>query len=109
MIAQIDDSVEIFTLINTFHTSRDRQAAIVNSLRRFTEDFARSLPGFIGASVHVSLDGGRVVNYVQWRSSADIQSMLATPEAKAHMAEVRALADRVDPVPYRVAYVGSSQ
>jgi tetracenomycin F1 monooxygenase len=109
MIAQIDDSVEIFTLINTFHTSRDRQAAIVDSLRHFTNDFARSLPGFIGASVHVSLDGARVVNYVQWRSSADIQSMLARPEAKAHMAEVGALADRVDPVPYRVAYVGSSQ
>ncbi len=109
MITYIDDSVDVFTLINTFHTSRDRQAAIVDSLRRFTEDFARSLPGFIGASVHVSLDGARVVNYVQWRSSADIQSMLAQPEAKAHMAEVGALADRIDPVPYRVAYVGSSQ
>jgi hypothetical protein len=59
--------------------------------------------------VHVSLDGARVVNYVQWRSSADIQAMLATPEAKTHMAEVGVLADRVDPVPYRVAYVGSSQ
>jgi tetracenomycin F1 monooxygenase len=109
MIAQIDDSVEIFTLINTFHTSRDRQAAIVESLRRFTTDFAKSLPGFIGASVHVSLDGARVINYVQWRSSADIQSMLATPEAKTHLAEVAAWADRIDPVPYRVAFVGSSQ
>lgn len=109
MIAQIDDSVEIFTLVNTFHTSRDRQAAIVDSLRRFTTDFARSLPGFIGASVHVSLDGARVINYVQWRSGADLQAMLARPEAKAHMAEVGALADRVEPVPYRVAYVGSSQ
>ncbi len=109
MITHTDDSVDVFTLINTFHTSRDRQAAIVDSLRRFTEDFAGSLPGFIGASVHVSLDGARVVNYVQWRSSADIQFMLAQPEAKAHMAEVGALADRIDPVPYRVAYVGSSQ
>lgn len=107
MIAQIDDSVEIFTLINTFHTSRDRQAAVVESLRRFTEDFALSMPGFIGASVHVSLDGARVVNYVQWRNGADIQAVLATPEAKAHIAEVAALADQVDPVPYRVAYVGS--
>jgi quinol monooxygenase YgiN len=109
MIAQIDDSAEIFTLINTFHTSRDRQAQIVDSLRRFTTDFARTLPGFIGASIHVSLDGARVVNYVQWRSGADIQSMLARPEAKAHMAEVGALADRIDPVPYSVAYVGSFQ
>lgn len=109
MIAQIDDSVEIFTLINTFHTSRERQDAIVDSLRRFTSDFASSLPGFIGASVHVSLDGARVVNYVQWRSRDDIQAMLGAPEAKTHMAEVAALADRIDPVPYRVAYVGSSQ
>ena len=109
MIACIDDSVEIFTLINTFHTSLDRQAAIVDSLRRFTVDVARSLPGFIGASVHISLDGGRVVNYVQWRSRADLQAMLALPEAQSHMAEVAALADRVDPVPYRVAYVGALQ
>lgn len=109
MTAQIDDSVEIFTLINTFHTPRDRQAAVVESLRSFTEDFARSMPGFIGASVHVSLDGTRVVNYVQWRSGAVLQAMLATPEAKAHMAEVAALADRVDPVPYRVSYVGSAK
>ncbi len=109
MIAQIDDTANIFTLINTFHTSPDRQAAIVESLRRFTTDFANSLPGFIGASVHISLDGARVVNYVQWRSPDAIQSMLATPEAKAHMAEVAALADRVDPIPYRVAFVGSSE
>ena len=109
MIAHIDDSAEIFTLINTFHTSRKRLAAIVESLRRFTADVARSLPGFVGASVHVSLDGGRVVNYVQWRSRADIEAMLALPAAQAHMAEAAALADRVDPVPYRVAYVGASQ
>ena len=107
MIAQIDDSVEIFTLINTFHTSKERQERIVDSLRRFTADVARSLPGFIGASVHASLDGARVVNYVQWRSSADLQAMLARPDAQAHIAEVQALADRVDPVPYLVVYVGS--
>ena len=107
MIAHIDDSVEVFTLINTFHTSPDRQAAIVDSLRRFTVDVARALPGFVATSVHVSLDGARVVNYVQWRSRADLQAMLALPEAQAHMAEVAALADRVDPIPYRVAYVGA--
>jgi quinol monooxygenase YgiN len=67
---------------------------------------ARGLPGFVGASVHVSLDGARVVNYVQWRSRADLDAMLALPEAKTHMAEVGALADKVEPVPYRVAYVG---
>jgi len=109
MKALIDDARDVFTLINTFHTAADRQEAVVNSLRRFTEDFARSLPGFIGASVHVSLDGTRVVNYVQWKTGDDLRSMLAAPEAQAHTAEVGALADRVDPVPYAVAFVGTAE
>ena len=108
MAARIDEAADVFTLINTFHTSRERQGSIVESLRRFTEDVARGLPGFVGASVHVSLDGARVVNYVQWRRRADLDAMLALPQAKAHMAEVGALADNVEPIPYRVAYVGSA-
>jgi len=107
--ATIDPSVDVFTLINTFHTSRERQKSIVESLQRFTEDIAPDLPGFIGASVHVSLDGARVVNYVQWRSKADLEAMMALPGAKAHMAEVAALADLIDPAPYDVAFVGVRQ
>ncbi len=104
--ARIDAGAELFTLINTFHTTRERQGAIVAALRRFTDETARTLPGFVGASVHASLDGTRVLNYVQWRRREDLQAMLASPEAQAHMAEVGALADRVDPVPYAVAFVG---
>jgi tetracenomycin F1 monooxygenase len=107
MFARIDASLEVFTLINTFHTSHERQTAIVASLSRFTEDVARRLPGFIGASVHVSLDGGRVVNYVQWKTREDLEAMLQRPEARAHMADVAALADKVEPIPYKVAFVGA--
>jgi quinol monooxygenase YgiN len=108
MAAHIDEAADLFTLINTFQTSRERQGAVVEALRRFTEGVARGLPGFVGASVHVSLDGARVINYVQWRSRADLDAMLALPEAKAHMAEIGALADKIEPIPYRVAYVGSA-
>ncbi|WP_180815284.1 antibiotic biosynthesis monooxygenase [Ralstonia pickettii] len=107
-MTQISVMSDVFTLINTFYTSSDRQASIVQSLRTFTEKIASAHPGFLSASVHVSLDGARVVNYVQWRTSADLQSLLVTPAAKAHMAEVIALADRIDPVPYAVAFVGVS-
>ncbi len=105
--ATIDEAADVFTLINTFHTSRERQDAIIQSLREFTESVARKLPGFVAASVHASIDGARVVNYVQWKSRADLDTLLASPAAKDHMAQVGALADRVDPVAYRVAYVGS--
>lgn len=109
MGARIDEAADVFTLINTFHTSLERQGAIVASLRRFTENLASGLAGFVSASVHVSLDGERVVNYVQWRSRADLAAMLALPEAKAHLAEVAALADKIEPVPYRVVYVGAAE
>ena len=68
---------------------------------------AHVLPGFVGSSVHVSLDGTRVLNYVQWQRRADLEAMLALPAAKAHIAEVGALADMVEPVPYRVAFVST--
>ncbi len=106
MFARIDPTADVFTLINTFHTSPDRQIAIVESLTRFT-DTARRLPGFVGTAVHASRDGTRVVNYVQWRTAADLAAMLAHDDARAHMAEVGAFAERVDPVPYRVVFVDS--
>ena len=109
MRAVIDDAAGLFTLINTFEVSPDRQDAVVGSLSSFTEQHARFLPGFIGASVHASLDGHRVVNYVQWQSQVDLAAMMASPQAKAHVAEVAALAEKVDPVIYRVAFVGSRE
>ncbi len=105
--ARIDPAADVFTLINTFHTSPDRQAAIVESLTRFTAT-ARDLPGFVGTSVHASFDGARVVNYVQWQTQQHLEAMLARDDARAHMAEVGQLADRVEPIPYRVAFVAAA-
>ena len=109
MRAVIDESAEIFTLINTFTVLPERQDAVVKSLRDFTEQHASSKTGFIGASIHASLDGHRVVNYVQWVSHADLDAMMASAPAQAHVKEVGALAERVDPVVYRVAFVGSRE
>ena len=105
MQAVIDPEVEVFTFINTFHTSSERQAAIVESLRRFTGDVTAALPGFVSVAVHASVDGARVVNYVQWRSAADMNAMRGDPRFAAHMAEIGALADKIEPVVYLVVYV----
>ena len=109
MHAVIDDTAAIFTLINTFTVIPERQGALVDSLRRFTGLHARYMRGFVGASIHASLDGHRVANYVQWENKSYLDVMLATAQAKAHIAEVGALAEHVDPVAYRVAFVGSRE
>ena len=45
------------------------------------------------------------MNYVQWRSNEDFEAMLFSPDARAHMADVETLAQRITPVIYRIAYV----
>jgi heme-degrading monooxygenase HmoA len=105
MIAEINQDADIFTLINIFTTSADRQAAVIAALSRFTETVTMHLPGFIGSSLHASLDGSRVLNYVQWRTEADHAAMMRHPEAAAHRQALQPLVDDVEPRPYRVASV----
>ena len=102
----ISDSANICTLINTFVAKPQRQQGIIDSLKRFTLEAARQ-SGFIAASVHASLDGDLVVNYVQWQTRENLAAMLQTEAARQHMAEVAALAESVTPVFYRVAFVGA--
>ncbi len=52
----------------------------------------KSLPGFVSANIHRSLDGKKVVNYAQWRSQADFDARRHNPLARPHMAAAAALA-----------------
>jgi len=108
MKATIDDSTSVFTLINTFDVRPDQGPAVARELRRFTDETARFLDGFVATSVHLSVDGERVVNYVQWRTGGDLDSMLALPAAKAHMEALRNLSLTVTPVVYTVDHVVST-
>ena len=105
MKATIDADLSVFTLINTFDVEPERAFEVVASLRDFTEETTRSLPGFVATSVHVSLDKKRVVNYVQWKTAQDLQAMMSLPAARRHMQEVEMLAKAVIPVFYTVEYV----
>ena len=109
MHATIDDRADIHTLLNTFTVPPERQQALVDCLRIFTEDHARKQPGFVGASVHASLDQRSVVNYVQWKTKAHLDAFFKTPPAKAHLAEIGTLARTINPVEYHVAYVGTNK
>jgi quinol monooxygenase YgiN len=107
MTTVIDDARPVFTLINTFTATAENVPKIVASLMAFTQRTTMHRPGFVGTSIHVSRDGTRVVNYVQWADDASFQAMFADPAAQEHMDEVRSLATSVDPVRYDVVYVGS--
>jgi len=106
--ATIDDQAHIFTLINTFKVHDGQAAQVVESLRKFTEEQTKRMPGFVGASVHVSLDRTTVVNYVQWKTRDAFDAMFESPAAKEHMRELNAFVVSVSPVFYDVVYVGKA-
>jgi quinol monooxygenase YgiN len=63
------------TFINTFRCAPENQATVVQLNVEIVERVAREFPGFVSATVHRSVDGTRVINYLQWRTAADLAAM----------------------------------
>lgn len=97
----IREGAEVVTLVNVFEVDPADQDRLLRVLIDATEDVMKTLPGFISANFHKSLDGRRVVNYAQWLSKDHFQQMLATPAAQAHMTEAESIG-KVEPRMYEV-------
>src|SRR6201991_5386686 len=67
--------------------------------------FMAHQPGFISISLHRSLDGRRIVNYVQWQSSELLRSAHKSPEFRKEWRHFDQIAEDIDPHLYEVAQV----
>ena len=103
-MSDITTNNQLLTVINVFTVAPANQARLVGLLVQATAEVMKNLPGFISANIHQSDDGTRVVNYAQWRSRADFESMMKNPSAQKHMRGVTDIA-KVDPHWYRVSEV----
>ena len=100
-MATISADAQVVTLMVVFPTTPETQAQWAQELTQVAKQHAEH-DGFISCTVHRSLDGTRVAEYIQWRSMAHLQALLATPGALAHTAGVEV----VDPArPYEVVSV----
>jgi heme-degrading monooxygenase HmoA len=98
----ISQEANLVTLINAFDTTPEQQQALIDQWIRFTEE-VKDEPGFIGAALHKSTDGTRVINYAHWRSQTDFDSFLA--RHGADFAQFGQNALRMDPHTYEVVYL----
>jgi heme-degrading monooxygenase HmoA len=98
----ISQGSNLITLINVFDTTPDRQQTLLEQWIRFTEA-VKDEPGFIGAALHKSTDGTRVINYAHWRSQADFDTFLQ--RHGADFAQFAQNATRIDPHTYEVVYL----
>ena len=64
-----------------------------------------SQPGFISGSLHRSLDGRRIVNYIQWVSPDLLSAAHKSAEFRKAWSKFRAATDQIDPDLYEVAEI----
>lgn len=94
----------VMTLINLFAVDPENQQKLVAVLKEGTEALMSKRDGYIAASVHVSKDGRHVINYSQWRSVKDIETMRQHPDVRPYMKRVAGLAP-FEAIACEVSYV----
>lgn len=92
----------LVTLINVFETEPEQQQELINQWIRFVQE-VKNEPGLIGAALHKSTDGTRVINYAQWRSEEEYANFVK--KYIEPIAPPLSLASRVDPHLYEVVYL----
>lgn len=96
----------LVTLINVFETTPEQQQPLIEQWIHFTEE-VKDEPGFLGAALHKSTDGTRVINYAHWRSQADLDHFLK--RHGADFAQFSQNASRIDPHTYEVVYLSERE
>lgn len=83
-MALIDSALDVHTVIVVFTVPPERQDALVEHLREVAAQHSQ-FDGFLTCAIHRGVEGTRVAEYIQWRSRAHWQAMMATPEGRAHV------------------------
>jgi quinol monooxygenase YgiN len=82
-VPTIVSGADYATFINTFRCQPSDQDEVVRINVDIVEQVASKSAGFISASVHRSVDGTRVVNYLQWQSAGHLAAMQRSSEFQA--------------------------
>ena len=92
------------TQITVIDPEPGKQAEALSLMTERARFMARQ-PGFISVSLHRSLDGRRIVNYIQWQNRELLQSAHQSPDFRKAWGKFDDLTDQIDPHLYEVAQV----
>jgi heme-degrading monooxygenase HmoA len=101
---QIGSKQQPVTQITVVEAEPGKQAEALELMTKRAQFMARQ-PGFVSISLHRSLDGRRIVNYVQWESRDLLAAAHQSPEFRREWGHFDRLADDIDPHLYEVAHV----
>ncbi|MDE5455820.1 hypothetical protein GWE18_23880 [Bradyrhizobium sp. CSA112] len=92
------------TQITVVESEPEKQSEALSLMAERARFMARQ-PGFVSISLHRSLDGRRIVNYVQWQNRELLQQAHQSPDFRKAWGKFDDLTDQIDPHLYEVAEV----
>jgi heme-degrading monooxygenase HmoA len=101
---QIHADNQPVTQITIVESDPDKQAEVLSLMKERAEFMSRQ-PGFISISMHRSLDGRRVINYIQWKDQDRLREAHRSPQFRKEWGHFDQLTDDIDPHLYEVAVV----
>jgi quinol monooxygenase YgiN len=103
-MVQISTDGQPVTQITFIEPEPGKQAEALSVMRERARFMARQ-PGCISISLHRSLDGKRIVNYVQWENRDLLQAAHRSPEFRKAWGHFGEVTEDIDPHLYEVAQV----
>jgi len=92
------------TQITIVEAEPERQTEAL-SLMKKRAHFVQGQPGFISISLHRSLDGRRIVNYIQWQSRDLLRAAHQSPDFREAWSQSEGLTDYIDAHLYEVTEI----
>jgi quinol monooxygenase YgiN len=103
-MAHIQTDNRTVTQITVVEAEPEKQEEALSLMTERARFMSRQ-PGFVSISLHRSLDGRRIVNYVQWQNHELLQQAHKSPDFRKAWRKFDDLADQIDPHLYEVAEV----
>ena len=100
-IQSSDQRVTQITIVEADPGKQDEALSLMTERARFMS----RQPGFVSISLHRSLDGRRIVNYIQWSSREQLQAAHHSPQFRKEWDRFDRVTDEIDPHLFEVVQV----
>ena len=101
---RIEKDNQAVTQITFIEVEPDKQQEALSMMTERARFMARQ-PGFISIGLHRSLDGRRIVNYIQWPNRELLQAAHKSQKFRKDWRKFYDLTDQIDPHLYEVTEV----
>ena len=101
---QIQTGKTPVTQITIVEPEAGKEAEALSLMKERAQFMARQ-PGFVSISLHRSLDGRKIVNYVQWRDRDLLQAAHHSPQFRKEWGRFDKITEDIEPHLYEVTHI----